>query len=130
MQFEHIELRAAGVQHIVAQSYPLLTVAALLRPVFARVIHEHLAHRPRRHREELLVVCLHANGQVAALHLDECLVYQGGRLQRVVAALAAELPLRKLAQLVVDNPEQFSNRPVIVDGLVALAIGGLVEWQK
>jgi hypothetical protein len=91
--------------------------------VIARVIDEHLAHDSRGDREEVSFA-LPPDARLIG-ESEECLVDERRRIQRVVFALALELPMGNRTQLGIDE----RNDPIQHDGIVAppngFEIGGL-----
>jgi len=67
--------------------------------VFARILYQNLSHQPRRNGKEVFAICPSDLWPLREPQIR--LVYQARALQRVIAALFAEVPPSQAVQFVV-----------------------------
>jgi hypothetical protein len=100
---EVVGTRITGGQHVRDRhAFPGAGSGGLPRP---RVIDEHLAHRPRGEREEVRAV-VDPLERLRAEQLEERLVHERGRLERVARVARPEVALGDRAQLRHDRGQE------------------------
>jgi len=91
--------------------------------VSPRVVHQHAPHHRRRHGEE--VAAVHPRRAVLVGQAHVGVVHQGGGVQGVAVALAAQLAVGNAAQLIVDERNQPVQRLAVADPQLNELVGYL-----
>ena len=108
---KHVRRRRRTAGHLVIQFDPAQFAATLVPAAFARPVDQHVAHHPRRQREEMAAI---ADREPLAIHQPEVgLVHQRGGAQRVAGLFAHRLPVRQHAKLAVERREQGIERRLV-----------------
>jgi hypothetical protein len=111
VEIQYVELLGPAVVpdlHVRIPWHARLAAATFAGASHSRVVDQHLAHHARHEREKVRAVSDVGRGIVE--QLDERLIDQRCRLQRMSGALAAHERLRNPPQLVVDERHQLVER--------------------